>query len=144
MNTQQRMVESKTFRIAVIAVAAAVLLAAAAYLFGTGLRADTSASVAPSPLGSSLTNSRQSVAVAPASLGASSLEIPSPASVAALAAVGESRSEDFYGRSSASSSAIGSADGRLPWIKPEGVQTSGAVSESPWIKPEGIKTSGDQ
>ena len=47
MNTMERMIDKRTFRIAVIAVAAAVLLAAAAYLFGAGLRADTSASVAP-------------------------------------------------------------------------------------------------
>jgi hypothetical protein len=59
--TTQELFGTRGFRIAVIAVAAAIVLAAAAYLFGTGLRADTSASVAPSPLGSSLTNVRESL-----------------------------------------------------------------------------------
>ena len=44
MNTQERMNEKRTFRIAVIAVATAAVLVIAAYLTGTGLRADTSAS----------------------------------------------------------------------------------------------------
>ena len=99
MNPQVRMIETRTFRIAVIAVAAAVLLAAAAYLFGTGLRADTSASVAPSPLGSSLINVRQARAAAPSALGANSLDargartILSAARAASLAALAKSRSD---------------------------------------------------
>ena len=44
MNSQERTNDTRTFRIAVIAVAAAAVLVLAAYLFGTGLRADTSAS----------------------------------------------------------------------------------------------------
>jgi hypothetical protein len=43
MNAQERMIDSRTFRIAAIAVAAVAVLVLAAYLFGTGLRADTSA-----------------------------------------------------------------------------------------------------
>jgi hypothetical protein len=74
MNAQEQMIDKRTFRIAAIAVAAVAVLVLAAYLFGTSLRADTSASVAPSPLGSSLTNSSQSVAVAPSFTGASSLD----------------------------------------------------------------------
>ena len=49
MNTQgQQFVGAREFRIGVIAVLAVVVLASAAYFFGTALRADTSASVAPS------------------------------------------------------------------------------------------------
>ena len=101
MNMQERMVDTRTFRIAAIAVAAAVVLGLAAYLFGTGLRADTPASVAPSPLGSSLTVAREAPAVAPSALGASSLDargartIVSAARAASLAALAKSRS-DFY------------------------------------------------
>ena len=62
MNMQgQRFFDTRWFRIMVIAVAAVAVLALAAYWFGTGLRADTSASVAPSPPGSSLTAVRESV-----------------------------------------------------------------------------------
>jgi hypothetical protein len=43
MNAQERMIDSRTFRIAAIAVAAVAMLVLAAYLFGTRLRADTSA-----------------------------------------------------------------------------------------------------
>jgi hypothetical protein len=43
MNAQERMIDRRTFRIAAIAVAAVAVLVLAAYLFGTGLRADTSA-----------------------------------------------------------------------------------------------------
>jgi hypothetical protein len=110
MNIQERMIDKRTFRIAVIAVAAAVLLAAAAYLFGTGLRADTSASVAPSPLGSSLTDVRQARVPAPVALSASSLDargartIVSAAKAASLAALAKSRS-DFYGDLNAAAAA---------------------------------------
>jgi hypothetical protein len=61
MNTQvQRLFDTRGFRIGVIAALAVAVLALAAYWFGTGLMADSSASVAPSPLGSSLTNVRES------------------------------------------------------------------------------------
>jgi hypothetical protein len=43
MNAQERMIDRRTFRIAAIAVAAVAVLVLAAYLFGNGLRADTSA-----------------------------------------------------------------------------------------------------
>ena len=60
MNTEgQLFFGTREFRISMIAIAAVALLALAAFLFGTGLRADTSASVAPSPLGSSLTAVRE-------------------------------------------------------------------------------------
>jgi hypothetical protein len=76
---QQRVYGTRGFRIGVIAALAVVVMAVAAYWFGTGLRADTTQSVARSPLGSSLT------------------------------AVRESRSEDYVGRLINSSSASRSA-----------------------------------
>jgi hypothetical protein len=80
MNAQnQHFVNTQGFRISVIAFLAVVALAGAAFWFGTGLRADTAPSVAPSPLGSSLT------------------------------AVRESRSEDYVGRLMNSSAAAGAS-----------------------------------
>jgi hypothetical protein len=76
---QQRFFDTRGFRIGVLAVLAAAALAGAAFWFGTGLRADTTQSVARSPLGSSLT------------------------------AVRESRSEDYFGRLINSSAAARSA-----------------------------------
>ena len=67
----QQFLGTRGYRIGVLAVLAVVVLAAAAFFFGTGLRADTVASVAPSPLGSSLTNVRESQSVAPSPLGSS-------------------------------------------------------------------------
>jgi hypothetical protein len=110
MNMQERMIDRRTFRIAVIAVAAAVLLAAAAYLFGAGIRADTSASVAPSPLGSSLTDVRLARVAAPSALGANSLDargartIVSAVRAASLAALEKSRS-DFHADQNATAEA---------------------------------------
>jgi hypothetical protein len=78
-NQKQRFFDTRGFRISVIAVLAVALLAGAAFRFGTGLRADTTRSVAPSPLGSSLT------------------------------AVRESGSEDYVGRLTNSSAAVRSA-----------------------------------
>jgi hypothetical protein len=160
MNTQARMSDNRTFRIAVIAVAAAALLAVAAYLFGTGLRADTSASVAPSPLGSSLTDVRQARAVAPSALGANSLDargartIVSAARAAALAAQAQSRA-DFYGELNATASAARwaavAAHDKSFAIFYSALNATNAAAEasssaglpaadpSPWIKPEGIR-----
>jgi hypothetical protein len=77
MNTHsQPFLDARALRIVVIAVAAATLLVIAAYLFGTGLQADTGRSVAASPLGSSLT------------------------------AIRESRLDDYYGRYSNLASAV--------------------------------------
>jgi hypothetical protein len=106
MSTQeQQFFGTREFRIAVIAVAAVFVLAAAAYLFGTGLRADTSASVAPSPLGSSLTNVRES-------LSEDYIDRLNNAAAAAraasLAALAKSRS-DFYAGLSASAASSASA-----------------------------------
>ena len=67
----QRFYDTRGFRIAVIAAAAVVVLVGAAYWFGTGLQADTAASVAPSPLGSSIANVREVQLVAPSPLGSS-------------------------------------------------------------------------
>jgi hypothetical protein len=163
MNTQERINDNRTFRIAVIAVAAAVLLAVAAYLYGAGLRADTSASVAPSPLGSSLTAVREARAVAPSALGAYSTDargartILSAARAAALAALAKSRS-DFYAdlNNSAAASrwaavaahdvslarfygAVNATNAAAAASSPAGLSAPG---QSQWIKPEGIKASG--
>jgi hypothetical protein len=68
---RQSFFNTRELRTIVIAFLAVAALAGAAYWFGTGLSADTVASVAPSPLGSSLTNVRESPAVAPSPLGSS-------------------------------------------------------------------------
>jgi hypothetical protein len=115
MNTQERMNDTRTFRIAVIAVAAVAVLAIAAYLFGTNLRADTSASVAPSPLGSSLTVVREAPAAAPSALGASSLDARgartnlSAARAASLAALEKSRADFHADQSNSARAAVAPA-----------------------------------
>jgi hypothetical protein len=78
----QRFFDSRGFRFAVIAFAAVVVLAVAAFLFGTGLQADTSTSVAPSPLGSSIANVREVQSVAPSPLGSSIANVREVQSVA--------------------------------------------------------------
>ena len=75
-----------------IALAAVAVLALAAYFFGTGLLADTSASVAPSPIGSSLTAVRESISKDYVERLSDSSAAARSASLAALA---KSRS-DFY------------------------------------------------
>ena len=61
MNTQgQQFFDSRTLQIAILAALAAALMVGAAFFFGTGLYADTQQSVAPSPIGSSLTAVRGS------------------------------------------------------------------------------------
>ena len=92
MNTQERMIDKRTFRIAVIAVAAAVLLAAAAYLFGAGLRADTSASVAAVSRAAALSAQAQRRADFYADLNNSA----SAASRAAALSAQAQRRADFY------------------------------------------------
>ena len=113
MNVQgQRLFDTRGFRIAAIAVAAAVVLGVAAYFFGTGLQADTSASVAPSPLGSSLTAVRESSSVDYVGRLINASEAAKAASLAALA---ESRS-DFYAdlsNSAAASRAASAAASRF-------------------------------
>jgi hypothetical protein len=135
----------------------------AAYFFGTGLRADTAKSVAASPIGSSLSNVRESSSVAASPLGSS------------LTAVRESRLDDYYGRFTNSSAAANSAslvalaksrsdfyadlnnsataadsyqNEWMGFTSPESVGArlsvaSGlAADPSPWMKPEGINPSG--
>jgi hypothetical protein len=125
------------FRSIVIALLAVVALAGAAFFFGTGLRADTAQSVAPSPLGSSLTNVRgsQSVdyvgrlinssaaarSVAASPLGSSLTNVRGSQSVArsplgsSLTAVRQSRFEDRYDRMNTSSAAVTSASSADRW-----------------------------
>jgi hypothetical protein len=106
MNTQERMIDKSAFRIAVIAVAAAVLLAVAAYLFGTSLRADTSASETTSRTASlaALANSRSNFY---ADLNNSAAAAVRTASQAALA---KSRA-DFYADLNNSAAAARSSAG---------------------------------
>jgi len=93
-NQRQRSFGARGFRVAVSAVAAVVVLAGGAYLFGSRLRADSSASVARSPLGSSLV-------VVPASRADFSIymnnsAVSARAEQAALAALSPSESQaDF-------------------------------------------------
>jgi len=106
---------SRGLRVTLFAFLAVAALAAAAFWFGTGLRADTSASVAPSPLGSSLTNVRESLSVAPSPLGSSLTNFRESRSVArsplgsSLTAVRTRPSEDYVDRLINSSAAATSA-----------------------------------
>ena len=112
MNMQeQRLFDTRGFRIAAIAVAAAVVLGVAAYFFGTGLRADTSASVAPSPLGSSLTAIRERSSE---DYVGRLINAAAAARETSLAALTKSRS-DFHAElnSSAAASRAASAAGRF-------------------------------
>jgi hypothetical protein len=140
MNTQERMVDWRTFRIAAIAVAVVAVLVLAAYLFGNSLQADTSASVAPSPLGSSLTNSRQSAAVAPSFTGASSLDSRgarttlSAERAAALAALAKSAA-DFHAEQNAAAeaarwAAVAAADKDLARFYSAVIATNAAADQA--------------
>jgi hypothetical protein len=93
MNMQgQHLFDTRGVRIAMIAVAAVIALAVAAYFFGTGLRADTAASVAHSPLGSSLTAVRESISK---DYVGRLINASAAARAASLAALAKSRA-DFY------------------------------------------------
>ena len=105
MNMQERMIEKRTFRIVVIAVVAAAVLVIAAYLFGTGLQAGTSASPA------ALAKSR-------ADFYADLNNSAAAARSASLAALAKSRS-DFYADLNNSAAA---ARSRCDW------QRSGRIS----------------
>jgi hypothetical protein len=137
-------------------VAAAAVLVLGAYLFGTGLQADTSASVAPSALGSSAANARslQSVARSPlgssltavreasasssvvdyASLGLSSAAATQPESLAEL----EARWASFYAGLDKAMTAAGARPSRQ--TSSSVIESSGSA-QSTWIKPEGIDPS---
>ena len=107
----QRFFSTREFRIAVIAIAAVAALAVGAYLFGSGLQADTSASVAPSPLGSSLTAVRESPSLDYVGRLISASEASRAAALAALAKSGA----DFHADQSNAAAAASRADssGRL-------------------------------
>ena len=84
MNTQgQQFFDSRTLQIAILAALAAALMVGAAFFFGTGLYADTQQSVAPSPIGSSLTAVREFRPVAPSPIGSSLTAVREVRSVAA-------------------------------------------------------------
>ena len=107
----QSLFGTRDFRIAVIAVASVAVLAVAAYFFGTGLQADTAASIAPSPLGSSLTAVRESSSEDYVGRLINASEAARAASLAALA---KSRA-DFYAdlNNSAAASRAASAASRF-------------------------------
>jgi hypothetical protein len=72
VNTQSHSIlDRREFRIGVSVVIAVAVLAGAAFWFGSGLKADTSASVAPSPIGSSLTAVREMIPAGASPLGSS-------------------------------------------------------------------------
>jgi predicted negative regulator of RcsB-dependent stress response len=117
VNTQQqRFIDTRGFRLVVLAALAVALMVGAAYWFGTRLQADTSASVARSPLGSSLTAIRESrlddyygrysaaaAAVRLTVLAGSRLDdyyarFSDASTAAKLAAMAGSRLDDYYGR----------------------------------------------
>jgi Tfp pilus assembly protein PilN len=152
MNMQMRMTDQRAFRIALIAVAAAAVLVIAAYLFGTGLRADTSASA---DRAASLAALEKSSADFHADQSDSVMATGRAAALAAL----EKSSADFHADQSNSARAAaaniapaaiqswvsgGSAAAQYQWIKPEGIEASGgsAGAQFPSIKPEGVKVSG--
>jgi len=108
-NQSQRFFSTREFRIGVIAALAVVVLAFAAYLFGTGLRADTTQSVARSPLGSSLTAVRESRLD---DYFGRMRNSPAAARSASLAALADSRS-NFYADLNNSSAAVRSGSAAL-------------------------------
>ena len=164
------MIEKRTFRIAVIAVATAAVLVIAAYLFGTGLRADVSAR-RPVPKSRSdfyadLNNSAAAAASSSAGLSAAEYAAKSgvpaasvimPESVGARSSAADPyryewmgfTSPEFVGAKSSaikSSVSLDSAVAQFQWIKPEGIKASGAVNSAAgqyqWIKPKGAEASG--
>jgi hypothetical protein len=95
--------DTRGLRIGVIAVLAVAVLAGAAFWFGTGLRADTSQSVARSPLGSSLT------AVRASRVDDYYGRLLSSSAAVAAAALAKSRLDDYYGRLNNSAAAAASS-----------------------------------
>jgi hypothetical protein len=135
MNVQERMIDRRTFRIAAIAVAAVAVLVLAAYLFGTGLRADTSA------LGASSADVRAAALAAQAQRRADfyadvNNSAKATTRAAALAALAKSRS-DFYADQNAAAQAArwaaAAADPyNLEWMgfaSPESVRPSSAAAD---------------
>jgi hypothetical protein len=148
MNAQERMIDRRTFRIAAIAVAAVAVLVLAAYLFGNGLRADTSA------LGASSADVRAAALAAQAQRRADFYADQKAAAEAArwAAAAADPYNQEWMGFTSPESvgarlpSVAGAGASGSPSIKPEGIKTDGVLFAAPaqyqWIKPEGITTSG--
>jgi hypothetical protein len=123
------------FRSIVIALLAVVALAGAAFFFGTGLRADTAQSVAPSPLGSSLTNVRGSQSVDYVgrlinSSAAARSVAPSPLG-SSLTNVRGSQSVDYVGRLINSSAAARSVAASPLGSSLTNVRGSQSVARSP-------------
>jgi hypothetical protein len=153
MNTQgQQFIGTRGFRIGVLAVLAVVVLVGAAYFFGTGLLADTSASISPSPLGSSLTANKGSTgAVAGRSASAAlfgadyaSLGLPAASAgfaTADYASLGLPAASAGFATADYASlglPAAGTTESR-PQSSPSSMNASSAAGQDPWIKPEEIK-----
>jgi hypothetical protein len=165
MNTQERMIDNRALRIAVIAVAAAAVLGLAAYLFGTGLQAEQSASTAPFVSGTNHADLRDAETNRSAAGTASTLaqsradfyadlnDSAAASRSAALAALAKSRA-DFYGN--LNDSAAAARTGALAALAKSradfyaDLNNSTTVVASPpdslsaagqfqWIKPEGLK-----
>ncbi len=125
MNTQVRTIDTRTFRIAVIAVAGAAVLVLAAYLFGTGLRADTSASA---DRAASLAAQAQRRADFYADLNASA----AASKWAAVAAHDVSLARFHIAVNATNAAANASspaglyAPGQYQWIRPVGIMAPGA------------------
>jgi hypothetical protein len=123
VNTQeQHFFNTQGFRIAMFALAAVALLAVGAFWFGTGLRADTSPSVAPSPLGSSLTavRSRESLDY----VG----RLANSSAAGTSASPQLSRSEDYVGRLANSSAGGTSASPQLSPSEDHGERLSNSTA----------------
>jgi hypothetical protein len=154
MNAQERMIDRRTFRIAAIAVAAVAVLVLAAYLFGTGLRADTSA------LGASSADVRAAALAAQAQRRADfyadvNNSAKATTRAAALAALAKSRSDFYADQNAAAQAARWAAAAADPynqeWMGFTSPESVGArlpsiadvgASGAPSIKPEGVKTGG--
>jgi hypothetical protein len=157
MNMQERMDDKRPLRIAAIAVAAVAVLVLAAYLFGNGLRADTSASGANSAdaRGVALAAQVQRRTDFHADQGNSARATVRAAALAAQA----QRRADFHAdqRNSAVAtrlaalSPLSKGQGAIyEYLKNSTAATTPALlaapnsgnDEYPWIKPEGISPSG--
>jgi hypothetical protein len=103
---RQQFTSTEAVWILVIALLTAVALFGGAFFFGTSLSADTVESVAPSPLGSSLTNVRESV---PADYVERLFNASAAAKEASLAALARSRSDFYADQSNSARAAVAPA-----------------------------------
>jgi hypothetical protein len=151
MNTQERITGKKRYRIAVFAVAAVVVLALAAYMFGTAMQADTSAS------GANSADVRAAALAAQAQRRADfyadqNNSAKATTRAAALAAQAQRRADFYTDKNAAAEAARWAAAAANPynqeWMgftSPESVgakltvTSDSAIGPSTSIKPEGIR-----